>query len=103
VRTIKLALSAFLLAFSSWAWAGAIDVNSADAKTLESLDGIGPAKAQAIVTYREKNGPFKNVDELEKVSGIGKATVEKNREKISTGSGKTTAAKSDKSKAKKTE
>ncbi|MEW6766390.1 MAG: helix-hairpin-helix domain-containing protein [Pseudomonadota bacterium] len=48
-----------------------IDINSADALTLQQINGIGPAKAQAIVEYRGKHGAFKSVDELENVPGIG--------------------------------
>ncbi len=47
-----------------------ININTADAKTLSTLKGIGPKKAQAIVTYRQKNGGFKSVDDLAKVKGI---------------------------------
>ena len=54
-----------------------VDINTADAATLESLSGIGEAKAKAIIEYREKNGKFKNLDDLSKVPGIGDATLEK--------------------------
>ena len=60
--------------------AGPVDVNSADAKTLaRELQGIGPAKAEAIVSHREKNGPFKSADDLAKVKGVGKKLVEQNK------------------------
>ena len=62
---------------------GKIDLNSADALTLQrELLGIGEAKAKAIVAYRESNGAFASVDELLEVKGIGKAILERNREKI---------------------
>ncbi|WP_207479324.1 ComEA family DNA-binding protein, partial [Glaesserella parasuis] len=48
----------------------------------DKLVGIGAKKAQAIVEYREKNGKFLNVEQLTEVSGIGKATLEKNRDRI---------------------
>jgi competence protein ComEA len=51
----------------------------------KALSGVGPGKAKAIVEYREKNGPFKSADELKKVKGIGKATLEKNRAVINVG------------------
>ena len=54
----------------------AIDINSADATLLESLPGIGPAKAKAIVDYRTQNGPFQSTADLEKVPGIGPKTME---------------------------
>ncbi|PCM45013.1 ComEA family DNA-binding protein [Marinobacter sp. ANT_B65] len=60
-----------------------ININSADAVTLTSLDGIGHNKAEAIVAYREANGPFKTPEDLAKVKGIGERTVEKNAERIS--------------------
>ncbi|EJM79693.1 ComEA family DNA-binding protein [Pseudomonas sp. GM60] len=60
-----------------------VDLNQADASTLQrELSGIGEAKAKAIVTYRESNGPFASVDELLEVKGIGKAILDKNREKL---------------------
>jgi competence protein ComEA len=63
--------------------AGPVDVNTADAKTLsKELQGIGMAKAEAIVSYREKNGPFKSADDLAKVKGVGKKLVEQNKSNI---------------------
>ncbi len=60
-----------------------VNLNSADAETLgRELVGIGPAKARAIVAYRENHGPFQSVDELLEVKGIGAATLEKNRSKL---------------------
>lgn len=60
-----------------------INVNTASADALaEILTGIGPKKAEAIVAYRETNGPFKSVDDLLQVKGIGPATLEKNRDRI---------------------
>lgn len=60
-----------------------VDLNSADAATLaRELNGIGEAKAQAIVEYRQANGAFGSVDELLEVKGIGEATLEKNRERL---------------------
>jgi competence protein ComEA len=61
-----------------------VNINQADAGTLaDRLNGIGLKKAQAIVSYREQHGPFKSVDELANVTGIGEATVEKNKSIIS--------------------
>ncbi|MBM7060849.1 helix-hairpin-helix domain-containing protein [Pseudomonas sp. UL073] len=62
----------------------AVNLNTADADTLQKeLSGIGAVKAKAIVDYREANGPFATVDELLEVKGIGAATLEKNRAKLS--------------------
>ena len=60
-----------------------ININSADVEILTTqLTGIGPAKAAAIVEYREKNGPFAAVEDLVLVKGIGWKTMEANRENI---------------------
>lgn len=60
-----------------------VNINTADAETLAlALDGVGMTKAQDIIAYREQNGDFKTADDLQKVSGIGKATLERNRSRI---------------------
>ena len=60
-----------------------VNLNAADAETLRrDLFGIGAAKANAIIAYREGNGPFMAVDELLEVKGIGKALLEKNRDRL---------------------
>lgn len=60
---------------------GAVDINTADKKELSGLNGIGDKKAEAIITYRNTKC-FSNVDELVKVKGIGKKTVEKNKDNL---------------------
>lgn len=66
-----------------WAFAGPVDINSADAETISAeLKGIGMAKAEAIVEYRKKHGPFKSPEDLSLVKGIGDRTVEINRSDI---------------------
>ncbi|WP_200627008.1 ComEA family DNA-binding protein [Pseudomonas sp. LAM2023] len=60
-----------------------LNLNTADAVTLQKeLNGIGKAKAEAIVAYREANGPFASVDELLEIKGIGNALLERNRDKL---------------------
>ena len=59
-----------------------IDINRAGPELLEELPGIGPAKAQAILAVREELGPFRSVDDLEKVHGIGPRTVERVRDLV---------------------
>ena len=60
-----------------------VNINTADAATLDRvLVNIGPAKADAIVAYRKTNGPFRSIDQLALVKGIGLKTIEKNRGRI---------------------
>jgi len=73
IRPFVLALALAPLA----ALAEPVDINSADAAQLEKLNGIGPAKAKAIVDYRSKHGPFQKVEDLENVPGIGPKMMEK--------------------------
>jgi len=55
---------------------GKVNINKADQAQLETLPGIGPAKAQKIIEYREKHGGFKSIEEIMNVSGIGEKTYE---------------------------
>jgi len=59
-----------------------INVNRASSEELQELDGIGPVKAQAIIDYRGEHGPFRPVDDLINVSGIGPKTLEKIRDQV---------------------
>jgi competence protein ComEA len=72
------------LAFAGVAQANErININTADAATLDRvMDGVGPAKAAAIVEHRRVHGPFRTVDQLVNVKGIGPATLEQNRARI---------------------
>jgi competence protein ComEA len=82
-----------------WTWQGAqaqkpeappaaesrlqVNINQADAETIaDVLVGVGPAKAQAIVKYREEHGPFQDVNDLIDVTGIGAATLRNNLDRI---------------------
>jgi len=72
-----------LLSLPVLAFAGQVDVNTADAETIAAeLNGVGLSKAKAIVEYRSKHGPFQSADDLSLVKGIGERTVEKNRSDI---------------------
>ena len=73
-------IGAILFAHSALA---AVNINTADAEQIaQELKGIGLSKATAIVTYRVENGPFKTIEQLSEVKGIGLKTVEKNRQEI---------------------
>ncbi len=60
----------------------AVNINTADVATLASLSGIGESKAEAIVAYREANGPFAAPADLANVKGIGEATLAKNADRL---------------------
>ncbi len=77
-----------------------VNINKADTAAMqEHLPGIGPVKSQAIVDYRKKHGPFKSIDDLKNVPGIGDATVKKIRSKTSTSKGVTKSSKGFKAKS----
>ncbi|MGE5653717.1 MAG: helix-hairpin-helix domain-containing protein [Bacillota bacterium] len=61
---------------------GKININTADSKTLELLPGVGEVRAKAIIEYRQKNGPFRSIEDLKKISGIGDKTFEQMREQV---------------------
>ena len=78
-------LQAQATAASNTTQAGLVDINSASQEALESLPGIGPVLAQRILEYREANGPFATVEDLQKVEGVGTDTFEKLRELVTVG------------------
>ena len=65
-----------------------VNLNTASVDDLIGLPGIGPSYAKRIVEYREKNGPFKRVEDLLNVQGIGEKTLEKIRDRVTVSSGK---------------
>ena len=82
MKTLTKTLLLALLMATSGAFAS-VNINTADAPTIaKELKGIGDKKAQAIVNYRKQHGPFKTVESLTEVKGIGLKTVEKNRSLI---------------------
>ncbi|MEC0283677.1 ComEA family DNA-binding protein [Terribacillus saccharophilus] len=60
-----------------------ININQADSEELTELNGIGEAKAQAIITFREENGPFTSIEQLTEVPGIGEKSLENMKDQIS--------------------
>ncbi len=81
VRSVVLVFT--LLAGSGLVYADPVDINHANAANIAAaLKGVGASKAEAIVAYRAKNGPFKSVDDLAMVKGIGQKIVDDNRASI---------------------
>ncbi|GGE74697.1 helix-hairpin-helix domain-containing protein [Priestia taiwanensis] len=59
-----------------------ISINKATSEELQQIPGIGPTRAETIINYREENGPFKKIEDLLEISGIGEKTLEKMKDKI---------------------
>lgn len=78
----KILLTSFLLFSLQLAAADRINVNTADAETLMSIQGVGEKRAEAIIDYREENGPFSSVEELMNVDGVGQMTLDNNRDML---------------------
>ena len=71
----KLAALLLVLSMAAFNAIADVNVNTATQAQLETLHGIGPGKAKAIIDYRTKNGPFKSIADLDKVPGIGPGTM----------------------------
>jgi len=85
VLATSLAVSASLFAMQSAAvqTGQPVNINTADAQAIaDNLNGIGLKKAEAIIEYRKEHGPFKTLDDLKSVKGIGDATVANNEKLI---------------------
>ncbi len=84
---LKKLLFITLLTFSFSLYAGEpVNINTADKETLMSgIKGVGEKRAEAIIAWREQNGPFKSVDDLASVTGVGASIIEENRANLTTG------------------
>lgn len=86
-RTFVSLLVSMAMLMSLHAYAGPVDINTADAATLASaMNGVGEKKAATIVAYRDAHGPFVRIEDLANVKGIGQSTIEKNRQNLAVGS-----------------
>lgn len=82
-KVLRILLISLIFLFASIAYAEPVNINEAGAQELaDNLKGVGPKKAQAIIEYREANGPFYSAEEIVNVKGIGQKTLEKNIENI---------------------
>jgi competence protein ComEA len=90
-KMIRIWLGLIVLIILANSALAAVNINSANQAELESLKGIGPVKAKAIIDYRSQHGPFSSVDDLDKVKGIGKGTLDKIRKEIMVNGGATPA------------
>ncbi len=79
----KLIFTLCVLFFAVGVALAGVNINTAGQEQFQTLTGIGSAKAEAIIKYRESNGPFKTVDDLTNVPGIGDKTLEKLRDQLS--------------------
>lgn len=85
MKIIQSLVLSLLLSTSVSVFAAQVNINKADAATLATeLVGVGEKRAEAIVAYREANGPFKSAADLMKVNGIGEGVLEKNSGNIVT-------------------
>ena len=84
MKSIRMLLAASVLAVSgSLLAAPPVNINTAGPETLaEAINGVGLKRAEEIVREREKNGPYKSVDELSRVQGIGERIIERSRQRL---------------------
>ena len=83
MKTIWIVCTILALTISAFTYASPVNINTADAQAIsKNIKGVGLKKAQAIIAYRDKNGPFLKVDDLTKVKGIGNKLLEKNNDVI---------------------
>ncbi len=81
-KWLLIIITSLMLVISTSVYA-VVELNTATLEQLESLHGVGPVRAEAIIDYREVHGGFRSIDELENVKGIGRATLDSIRKDIS--------------------
>lgn len=84
--SVIVALCMLLAGAPAMAADGKVNINTATVEELQTLSGIGEVKAERIVAYRKNNGPFKSVEDLLNVPGIGQATLDTIRNSVTVGS-----------------
>ncbi|VAX12299.1 hypothetical protein MNBD_GAMMA24-477 [hydrothermal vent metagenome] len=83
MKKLLFAFVSLFLVLSFGVQAEPVDINTADARSIAlNIKGVGDRKAARIVSYRKKNGPFKSIEELENIKGIGPKLIEKNRSNL---------------------
>ena len=85
MRFLRLMLMTAGLGFAAAVCAQTVNINTATQSQLAQLNGIGPKKAQAIILYRHAHGPFKSVDDITRVKGIGSKTLAHDRAAMTVG------------------
>ena len=88
MKIIKAILLALVLSITPlFVFAEPVNINKANATVMaKNIKGVGPKLAGKIIAYRKQHGPFKTVDELKKVKGVGDKLIEKNRKQLTVGS-----------------
>jgi competence ComEA-like helix-hairpin-helix protein len=86
VVVLALLLSALLMETAPAQQPGKVDLNTANLSQLDSLPGIGPAIAQRIIDFRNKNGPFRRIEDLMNVRGIGEKKFAALKDRVTVGS-----------------
>ncbi|MBW2940386.1 ComEA family DNA-binding protein [Zhongshania aquimaris] len=83
-------LFALLLSLAFFNSANAMDINTASAEELQTLKGVGPKRAEAIIRYREEKGPIRSADDLLKVPGVGDSILTANGDELTFSAAKST-------------
>ena len=77
IKIIQSVVLSFCFFFSTLAFSGAVNINTASLDELQAISGVGQKKAEAIIAYREENGRFQTAEDLMNVSGFGEKSFER--------------------------